>query len=102
MNKIETIRCLMASGRSKEVLGLVEGVSDWPLEREQAQDARRLRILVVHHLRFVSEFGSSSSGCYKGKRYLTPFPQDFEQWLLSGAPEVLLEDLEALLVDHPL
>ncbi|QXI26201.1 hypothetical protein [Pseudomonas vanderleydeniana] len=106
MGKVEIIRALMLAERFKDLLDLLEEESAYfsgkaPVE-EQGQDSRRLRIMAVHHLRFLAEFGSASSGGFKGKRHLIPFPEDFEAWLRTGAPEVALKDLEALLADHPL
>ncbi|UUQ65538.1 hypothetical protein NLK61_02465 [Pseudomonas fuscovaginae UPB0736] len=106
MGKVKLIEALILAERFRDVLDLLEEESVYfsgkaPIV-EQGRESRRLRIMAVHHLRFLAEFGSASSGCFEGKRYLTPFPQDFEAWLRTGAPEVALADLEALLADHPL
>ncbi|MGE8098601.1 hypothetical protein [Pseudomonas fluorescens] len=106
MGKIETIKKLISVGRAKDVLDFVEGdspyISEVSLGAPQEQELRRLWVIAVHHLRFVSEFGVSSSGVHKDGKYLTAFPEGFEQWLQAGAPGVADEDISAFLKDHPL
>ncbi|MDD1017373.1 hypothetical protein [Pseudomonas rubra] len=106
MGKVEAIRKLVAVGRAKDVLDLVEGessyISEGSLGAPQEPEFRRLWILVVHHLRFVSEFGVPSSGEHKDGKHYAAFPDAFDQWLQAGAPGISSEDLSAFLKDHPL
>jgi len=106
LEKVEAIRKLISVGRAKDILDFAEGESSYISERSlgapQEQELRRLWVLAVHHLRFVSEFGVSSSREYKGGKYLTAFPEAFDQWLQAGAPGISNEDFNAFLKDHPL
>lgn len=106
MEKTEIIRRLIDAGRARDVLEFVEGDSPYISETSpgapQEPELRRLWILVVHHLRFISEFGILAVREYKDGRCLTAFPDEFEQWLQVGAPGISNDDIGAFLRDHPL
>lgn len=106
MGKVEAIRALISVGRAKDVLGFVEGespyISNASLGPTQNSESRRLWVIVVHHLRFVSEFGTSSLRGHRDGKYFTAFPEEFDQWLQAGAPGIADDDINALLNDHPL
>lgn len=106
MDKVEIIRSLIRSGRVKDVLDFVEGdsvyISDASEGAPQSPELRRVWILVVHHLRFVSEFGNVSATQSKGGKCLSPHPEEFEAWLSAGAPGVADRDLRSYLKDNPL
>lgn len=106
MEKVEAIRRLISAGRAKDVLAFVEGDSPY-ISNEcegapQEPEFRRLWILVVHHLRFVSACGANSPRNIKDGKYLTDFPQEFDRWLQVGAPGISCGDLAAYLKDYPL
>ncbi|QHD07196.1 hypothetical protein PspR76_16270 [Pseudomonas sp. R76] len=106
MEKVEAIRQLVNVGRARDVLAFVEGDSSYVTSESvgapQELEYRRLWILVVHHLRFVSKYGAHSSGIMKDGKYLTAFPQEFDRWLQIGAPGVSSGDLDMYLKDFPL
>lgn len=89
MEKVEIIKALIDSGRARDILDFVEGeskyISDDSEERPQSKDFRKIWVLVVHYLRFVSEYGKISGATRDGK-YLVPYPQEFRLWLDAGAP----------------
>ena len=100
VNKIDSIRFLMRKGYAKELLRLVEGESPYTTDASEGVPLdpylRGLWIVVVHHLRFVVEFGHQEKVVQNGK-YLSSFPNEFEQWLQAGAPGIGVEDIEACL-----
>ncbi|MBD9516232.1 hypothetical protein [Pseudomonas sp. PDM22] len=106
MDKIEVIRSLMGSDRVKDVLDFVEGdsvyISDASEGVPQSPELRKVWILMVHHLRFVSEFGDISTIQQKNGKYLSPHPGEFEAWLNAGAPGIADEDLRSYLKENPL
>ena len=61
MKKSEIIKKMMESGRAGDLLDFVEGdsvyISDASEGAPQNPELRRIWVLIVHHLRFVSEFG---------------------------------------------
>ncbi|MBP5133578.1 hypothetical protein, partial [Pseudomonas protegens] len=92
MKKVEAIRALIDAGRVNDVLDFVEGdspfISDASFGVLQDLESRRLWILVVHHLRFISEFGNCSSDVDKGGKKISSFVSEFEEWLDKEAPEI--------------
>ena len=106
MEKVEAIRRLISVGRARDVLAFVEGDSSYISSEcggaPQEPEYRRMWILVVHHLRFISAYGSNSPGKTKDGKYLTGFPQEFDRWLQIGAPGISSGDLAAYLKDYPL
>lgn len=106
MNKIEIIRALVCSGRARDVLDFVEGdsiyISDASLGAPQDPELRRIWVMVVHHLRFVSEFGDTPTTQCKDGKYFSPHPDDFNAWLDAGAPGVADEDVMAYINENPL
>ncbi|WP_131190151.1 hypothetical protein [Stutzerimonas kirkiae] len=105
MDKVKIIRALIDSGRVKDVLDFVEGESEYVSDKSegapQARELRRLWILVVHHLRFLSEFGSTPAATKDGK-YLISYPREFDLWLDAGAPGVAEQDIMEYLKKNPL
>ena len=105
MGKVEVIRTLIDSGRAKDVLDFVEGESKYISDKSegapQARELRRIWVLVVHHLRFISEFGDIPATTKNG-RYLFAYPQEFELWLNAGAPGISDQDIREYLKENPL
>ncbi|WP_129590582.1 hypothetical protein [Stutzerimonas stutzeri] len=105
MGKVEIIRALIDSGRAKDVLDFVEGESKYISDKSegvpQTKELRRIWVLVVHHLRFISEFGNASAATKDGK-YLITYPQEFELWLDAGAPGISDQDIREYLKENPL
>nr|WP_298165094.1 hypothetical protein [uncultured Pseudomonas sp.] len=105
MGKVEAIKMLVSGGRAKDVLDLLEGESSYISDASegvpQEPELRRLWIVTVHHLRFVSDFGNSAIEGEKDGKHLTPFPDEFERWLSVGAPGIAPEDIDSLLRNHP-
>lgn len=105
MDKVEIIRALIDSGRAKDVLDFVEGESEYISDKSegapQTRELRRIWVLVVHHLRFVSEFGNIPAATKNGKR-LIAYPQEFELWLDAGAPGISDQDIREYLKGNPL
>lgn len=105
MDKVKIIRALIDSGRVKDVLDFVEGeseyISDTSEGAPQTRELRRIWVLVVHHLRFVSEFGNIPAATKNGK-HLIAYPQEFELWLDAGAPGISDQDIREYLKENPL
>lgn len=105
MGKVEIIRYLIERGRFKDVLDFVEGESKYISEDSegapQDKDLRRVWVLVVHHLRFLSRFGNVSA-VTKGDVFFTAHPKEFELWLDAGAPGISYQDLRDYLKENPL
>ena len=105
MKKSEIIKKMMESGRAGDVLDFVEGdsvyISDASEGAPQNPELRRIWVLIVHHLRFVSEFGEVKDVQLKNGKYFSPNFDAFDKWLKEGAPGVAYEDLVAYLKDNP-
>lgn len=90
----------MRTGYAKEIFQLIEGESPYTTEASEGvpldPHLKRLWIVAVHHLRFVVEFGFQEKVVSNGK-YLSSFPNEFEQWLQAGAPGIGAEDIQACL-----
>lgn len=106
IDKAEVIRQLLAAGRERHVLQLMEGESEYttsdsegaPLDQRMA----RLWMAALYHLRFVSEFGVQSGTRTVEGRSESAFPEQFAEWLEAGAVGIGASDLGAYLADHPL
>lgn len=105
MDKVEIIRSLIDCGRFKDILDFVEGESKYISESSggapQDKNLRRIWILVVHHLRFLSKFGNVSE-VMKGDKCFTAHSKEFELWLDAGAPGISEQDLRDYLKENPL
>ncbi|BGD29196.1 hypothetical protein L4O78_006317 [Pseudomonas aeruginosa] len=106
MDKVDIIRELIRLGKVKVVLEFVEGdsvyISDASEGVPQHPDLRRIWVMMVHHLRFVSEFGDALETQCKDGKYLSPHYEEFEAWLSAGAPGIADKDLRAYLKENPL
>jgi len=100
MNKRSVIFNLIATDRASELLAVLEGESRLsdaasagaPEDRELA----RLWIAAQYHLKFVSEFGKDAAPQMVEGKLFSPFPEDFERWVESGAPGVTDLEFERL------
>ncbi|WP_139199131.1 hypothetical protein [Pseudomonas panipatensis] len=106
MGKVEAIKALISFGRVQDVLAFVEGdsiyISAASEGAPQSPELRRIWIMVVHHLRFISEFGNTPDKKFKDGKYLSPYPEEFEQWLDEGVPGIAEEDIQRYLEQNPL
>lgn len=105
MNKAEQIARVVDAGRASDILLLLEGESEYtsaefegaPADRELA----KLWTIVHYHLRFVAEFGNCPETIMKDGKWLSPFPDEFSEWLKIGAPGIAKSELDNYLYDHP-
>ena len=105
MDKVDIIRELIRLGKVKVVLEFVEGLCIYIRcfrRVPQHPDLRRIWVMMVHHLRFVSEFGDALETQCKDGKYLSPHYEEFEAWLSAGAPGIADKDLRAYLKENPL
>ncbi|MCF1489445.1 hypothetical protein LZ838_19050 [Pseudomonas sp. AA27] len=106
MEKIELIRALIKAGRSDDLLAFVEGESPYLTDASQGVPEspwlRRIWVLVVTHLRFVTRYGEVTKPLIADGQVLSPYPAEFQLWLAAGAPGIALEDLQAYVREHPL
>lgn len=106
MDKIEIIRLMLDAGRAKDILAFVEGESPYLSDASdgvpQDPELKRIWIMVVHHLRFLVEFGSGTSVQSSGGKIYSSYPDEFERWLSAGAPGISELDIERYITENPL
>jgi hypothetical protein len=106
MNKVEIILMLLNSGRVRDVLEFVEGespyLSDASEGAPQSPELRKIWIMMVHHLRYLANFGDGSSiQIHEGKIY-RPYPEEFDAWIKAGAPGIAEQDMKKYFDENPL
>jgi hypothetical protein len=106
MNKVECIRAMLAAGREKDLLDFVEGestyLSDASCGAPQTAEQKRMWVLLVHHLRFLTSYGNTVTKVIDGGKYLSAHPESLNEWLDLGAPGIAEEDISAYLKANPL
>ncbi|MCA7925298.1 hypothetical protein LGM35_22630 [Burkholderia cenocepacia] len=105
MGKVEVIRRMLSAGMAKDMLDFVEGESRYLSEASgsvpQDPELKRICIMVVHHLRFLAEFGSDVSvQSYDGRMYRS-YPDEFDGWLSEGAPGISEIDIRGYMKENP-
>ncbi|WP_124658726.1 hypothetical protein [Burkholderia anthina] len=105
MGKVEIIRLMLRAGRAKDMLDFVEGESRYLSEASggvpQDPELKRIWIMVVHHLRFLAEFGSDVSVQSSGGRVYRSYPDEFDRWLSAGAPGISEVDIKRYVEENP-
>ncbi|NIE55141.1 MULTISPECIES: hypothetical protein [unclassified Burkholderia] len=106
MEKIEVIKLMLSAGRAKDMLDFVEGESPYLSDASggvpQDPEFKRIWIMVVHHLRFLAEFGNGVSVQSSGGKVYRPYPDEFDRWLSAGASGISEIDIKRYIEENPL
>jgi len=106
MEKVEIIRLMLSVGRAKDMLDFVEGESPYLSDASdgvpQDPELKRIWIMVVHHLRFLVEFGNGESVQSAGGKVYGPYPDEFDRWLSLGAPGISEIDIKRYIDENPM
>ncbi|MCA8310865.1 hypothetical protein LGM90_20355 [Burkholderia sp. AU28942] len=105
MGKVEIIRSMLRAGRAKDMLDFVEGESRYLSAASggvpQDPELKRIWIMVVHHLRFLAEFGGDVLVQTSGGRVYRSYPEEFDKWLSAGAPGISEIDIKRYVEENP-